>query len=153
MKFNVPKSIFINTMIKRNLFSCLCLTLALFSVAGIRKNEDPIAKTAQTEAVSLKQRIEETKDGAKGAPSPSMAFYGDKQILTDSPVSEETFFEDDKLPSATSQTDEASPEDEYFESDDAWEAEDGFDGDFEEEKGQESTEKAVEDEDDWWSEE
>lgn len=117
--------------------------LALFSIAGVRKNEDPIASTAQTGAIPLKQKLEETKDGPKGAPSPSMSFYGNEEVLTGSPVKSETAEEivEEKKPVE----EEVQAE---FEEEDAWETEAGL----EDEINQESAENAVEDEDSWWTE-
>ncbi len=56
--------------------------------ASIRKQEGAVNKN-QTEAISLKQKLEETKDGPKGAPSPSMTFYGNSRFLAHSPVAAE----------------------------------------------------------------
>ena len=104
----------------RNFFAYLCLTVALFSIAGMRKNEDPIAATAQTSPISLKQKLEETKDGVKGAPSPSMTFYGSQPVLTGSPVKEEAKedFVEEEEPSAPQ-------EDKLFEEDEPGEVESG----------------------------
>lgn len=119
------------------LFTYLCLVTALFSIAGMKKNEDPVAVTAQTESISLKQKIEETKDGVKGAPTPSMTFYGSQKILTSSPIEE-----------GSEEEAAEAPAEEVFQEDDSWE----MDPSIETEKNQESAEKAVEDEDSWWSE-
>ncbi len=127
----------------RKFFSCLCLLPALFSMGSLRKNEDPIAATAQTGPISLKQKLEETKDGVKGAPSPSMTFYRDQKILTNSPVKmnqqEDTVEENTAL---EEQLEEAAEED------DSWET----DAEAEIKKDQGSAKKAVEMEDSWWSE-
>lgn len=114
--------------------------MALFSIGGMRKNEDPIAVTAQSESISLKQKVEETKDGVKGAPTPSMTFYGNQKILTSSPVEEESEGEEETAVEAPAQ--------EVFKEDDSWE----MDPSTEPESNQESAGKAVEDEDSWWSE-
>ena len=127
----------------RKLFSYLCLLTALFSMGGLRQNQDPVAATAQTAPISLKQKIEETKDGVKGAPSPSMTFYKDQKILTNSPVKvshEEDIVEESKAVE--------EPAGKAVEEDDSWEV----DADAESKKDQGSSGKAVEKEDSWWSE-
>ena len=120
--------------------------LALFSLASLRKNEDPIS-TSQTSAIPLKQKIEETKDGVKGAPSPSMSFYGSRQILTSSPVEQETGEEEKPAAKDATAKEEQSPV--VSQEEDSWETDSGQTP----EKVQESTKKAVVDEDSWWSEE
>ena len=75
----------------------LILGMALLCTGSIRKNEDPVTGSTQTGPISLRQKMEEEKDGPKGAPSPSMTFYPNQQFLTTPPVgdqpenSQETF--------------------------------------------------------------
>lgn len=133
-----------NHMNLHKIFAYLCLPLALLSMASMRKTEDPVAATAQTSPISLQQKIEETKDGVKGAPSPSMTFYGNQKILTSSPLKE------DKGDNTV--MDESKPAEEAVgkagNDDDSWEA----DNDISPKKDQESAKKAVEEGDSWWSE-
>jgi hypothetical protein len=69
--------------------TCVSLTVFLALNAGaIRKNDDPIVKT-QTDPISLKDKLEETKDGVKGAPTPSFAYYGKEKFLVKTAVQEE----------------------------------------------------------------
>lgn len=63
--------------------------LAAFQMAAVLRSDNPVKRT-QTDAISLKAKLEETKDGIKGAPSPSMQFYGKSEFLLDSPVHNET---------------------------------------------------------------
>ncbi|HTL46652.1 MAG TPA: hypothetical protein VL688_01180 [Verrucomicrobiae bacterium] len=51
----------------------------------IRKDFDPI-KNTQTDAISLKQKEEETKDGVKGPPTPSFKFYKRTDFLVKTPM-------------------------------------------------------------------
>ena len=51
----------------------------------IRKQEDPITKT-QTDPILYKQKLEETKDGEKGPPTPSWKLYPKEGFMADSPV-------------------------------------------------------------------
>ncbi len=74
-------------MNKIALGAMLVLIGSLFNLGAIRKNEDPIAKT-QTDPISYKQKLEETKDGPKGAPTPSFNLYPKEGFLTDSAVGE-----------------------------------------------------------------
>lgn len=127
----------------RKILSYLCLLPALASMASMRKNEDPIAATAQTAPISYQQKSEEDKDGIKGAPSPSMTFYPNQKFMTNSPVKEnkkEEVVEENKASDDT--------EEQAVEEDDLWESDDNT----ELKKDQESSKKAVEEEDNWWAE-
>lgn len=59
--------------------------LVLFHLGAIRKDEDPILKT-QTDPISYKQKLEETKDGVKGAPAPSFTYYQKEEFLVKTPM-------------------------------------------------------------------
>lgn len=66
------------------------MVLLLFSVmmlhaGSVRKKDDPILRT-QTHPIALKDKMEEIKDGEKGAPSPSFKHYPKSQFLTEPPV-------------------------------------------------------------------
>ena len=63
---------------------CLCVC---GNMGAIRKKDDPIAKT-QTEAILFKQKLEELKDGPKGAPAPVWKLYPKQRFLADGPVKE-----------------------------------------------------------------
>lgn len=67
----------------------LCATWTLQLGAMFKDKEDPIAKT-QTDPVAYRDMIEESKDGPKGAPSPSFKLYERAGFLTDSPVAPES---------------------------------------------------------------
>ena len=54
-------------------------------VGAIRKHRDAIQNT-QSDAISLKQKLEETKDGVKGAPAPSFKFYKKADFQTKTPM-------------------------------------------------------------------
>lgn len=68
------------------------LFLSLMHVGTIRKKDDPIVKT-QTDPITYKAKMEEIKDGVKGAPSPSLKFYGkydgEEQFYTAEPMEED----------------------------------------------------------------
>jgi hypothetical protein len=54
-------------------------------IAAIRREEDPVLKT-QTEPILYKQKVEEEKDGVKGAPTPSFRYYEKPQFLSEAPI-------------------------------------------------------------------
>lgn len=56
------------------LISGSIILVCLLNMGVIRKNEDPVGDT-QTDPVTLKKKLEELKDGPKGAPKPSFKFY------------------------------------------------------------------------------
>lgn len=61
----------------------LILILGALLTGSVRKKEDRIiAATGETGPISLKQKLEEEKDGVKGAPTPSMTFYGHNKFMT-----------------------------------------------------------------------
>ena len=72
---------------KKQFAGCFVLVAlaGLLNLGVILKDEDPIAD-AQTSPISLKQKLEEIKDGPKGAPSPSFTFYSKAGFLTESPM-------------------------------------------------------------------
>ena len=59
--------------------------IGVFNLATIRKQEDPIEKT-RTQPIAFKAKMEEIKDGVKGAPSPSYTLYKRSAFLSDSPM-------------------------------------------------------------------
>ena len=66
------------------------LGVVLFLFVGlnlgtIRKQDDPILNT-QTNPILYKEKMEEIKDGEKGAPSPSFTHYTKQDFLSESPV-------------------------------------------------------------------
>ncbi|MBI3307517.1 MAG: hypothetical protein HYZ84_06915 [Candidatus Omnitrophica bacterium] len=67
----------------------LLLILCFMLHAGtLRKNEDPILKT-QTNPILHKQKMEEIKDGEKGAPAPTWKLYPKEKFLAEAPVAED----------------------------------------------------------------
>ena len=76
------------------------LFCALLQVATVLKKDDPIIKT-QTEPIAYKEKVEETKDGVKGAPSPSYKHYPQDGFVTQETV------ENEKEPSQQSSLKEA----------------------------------------------
>ncbi|MFZ5802215.1 MAG: hypothetical protein ACOY3K_03765 [Candidatus Omnitrophota bacterium] len=99
----------------------------LLQIAPIRREEDAIRKT-QTDPIAYKKKMEEIKDGEKGAPAPPMEFYDKRTFLTEPPVEKEKKEEPlDRLP----RPDEPIPEDFgnweedlWWQEDVNWEAED-----------------------------
>ena len=67
---------------------------SLLNLGTIKKADDPILKT-QTDPISYKQKMEEEKDGPKGAPTPSFKLYPKEGFMTDPAVEES---EGDELP-------------------------------------------------------
>jgi len=61
----------------------VCL-LSLINMGVIRKKENPITAT-QTSPIAYKDKVEELKDGEKGAPLPSMLLYSKWEFFTDAP--------------------------------------------------------------------
>ena len=78
--------------------------------ATVRKREDPILLT-QTDPIAYKDKLEETKDGEKGAPMPSMKLYPNQRFLTAPPFSNETKQVVDKSKDAIPELGEPIPED------------------------------------------
>ena len=72
-------------MKKMSLLASLVLMGTILNLGSIRKQEDPITKT-QTEPISLKQKMEEMKDGPKGAPTPSFKLYPKEGFQIEPPV-------------------------------------------------------------------
>ena len=109
---------------------------ALLSMGSLRKHEDVAAAThAQTAPISLQQKMEEEKDGVKGAPSPSMTFYPNGKFMTTPAVKD----------GAKPAPGDAPPEETAVENQKTA----GFEN---VEEVQERAKTAVEDEDTWWSE-
>ncbi len=57
----------------------------LLNSATIRRKPDPILKT-QAEPISYAQKLEETKDGVKGAPTPSFKLFPKENFMADPAV-------------------------------------------------------------------
>ena len=55
------------------------IVMSSFNLGTILDKKDPITKT-QTDPISYKDKMEEIKDGEKGAPSPSFEFYPKKLL-------------------------------------------------------------------------
>ena len=64
---------------------CVC---ACLSIAAIRKKDDPVLDT-QTNPIAHKQKVEEVKDGIKGAPTPSFDHFPDEKFHLDPPIDKE----------------------------------------------------------------
>lgn len=62
----------------------------LLNMGSIRKQEDPIVNT-QTNPILYKEKMEEIKDGEKGAPSPTFKYYEKADFMTDPPFNSEDF--------------------------------------------------------------
>ena len=62
--------------------------IALLNIGTIRKKDDIILKT-QTGPIAYKQKMEEIKEGEKGAPMPSMMLYPKWEFLSDPPYDDE----------------------------------------------------------------
>ena len=67
--------------------SLVILLAGLMSLATVRKKEDPILNT-QTSPIAYQEKMEEIKDGEKGAPTPSFKLYPGEKFMTASPVEE-----------------------------------------------------------------
>ena len=57
----------------------------LLNSGTIRRKPDPVLKT-QTDPISYNQKMEETKDGVKGAPMPSFKLFPKENFMADSSV-------------------------------------------------------------------
>lgn len=55
------------------------------NLGTIRKKDDPILNT-QTDPIAYKEKMEEIKDGEKGAPMPSVTLYAKEKFLAEGPV-------------------------------------------------------------------
>ncbi len=75
------------TLFNKLPFILICLA-AVLNLAAVRKKEDPILLT-QTNPIAYKDKLEETKDGEKGPPSPTYKFYPRNKFLTEPPVETE----------------------------------------------------------------
>ncbi len=129
-------------MILRNFSGLLIvLVLAAMHLGTIRKKQDPVTMT-QADAIPLKKKLEQEKDGKKEAPMPSFKLYGGKGFLSKTPVNETG--EDDSAIPAAEATDEVVYEDQSGV--DLDEAEDVAEDDLSAEEGD------AEEEEDWWFE-
>ena len=76
---------------KRNLdllkFVCpmVLVLLSVLNIGTIRKKDDPILKT-QTDPILYKEKMEEIKDGEKGAPEPAWRLYPKAKFNTETPM-------------------------------------------------------------------
>ena len=93
-------------------FLGLILLMSLLQVGTIRKEEDPIKRT-QTEPILFKQKMEEQKDGVKGAPTPSFNYYGKEKFLIEPPYEGEN--ESEEISQPPSEDLEVDAEDEDME--------------------------------------
>ena len=121
-------------MMKR-LFLTLTLLLTVWvpATASVRKEDDPILNT-QTNPIALKDKMEEIKDGEKGAPSPSFKHYPKSKFLTEPPMEGQS----DSEP----ETPEKSPV--------KWD--DSMIEDLGEDQDAEELQEQQEQEEDWWEE-
>lgn len=62
-------------------------SVGLLNSGTIRRKPDPVVKT-QTDPISYKQKMEETKDGVKGAPLPSFKLFPKENFMADPSVGE-----------------------------------------------------------------
>lgn len=60
----------------------LLFSVLMLHAGSVRKKDDPILNT-QTNPITLKDKMEEIKDGEKGAPSPSFKHYPKSRFLTE----------------------------------------------------------------------
>ena len=61
------------------------MSAAFINLATIRKKDDPIVKT-QTDPIAYKTKVEELKEGPKGAPAPTWKLYERPGFLNEPPV-------------------------------------------------------------------
>lgn len=116
--------------------------IAALHSGTIRKKPDAVSQT-QAEAISLKKKLEQEKDGKKEAPMPSFQLYGGKGFLAKTPVDSSAAEQTDLAAPSGSEQDEGLGLD-FSDFEDSEEGEDpGFSADSEE----------AEDEEDWWAEE
>ena len=105
------------------------LILVVLHSGTVRKEEDPIRQT-QTDPILYKQKVEEEKDGVKGAPMPTYNYYGkDKdRFLIDPPIDQKKEEEKEIAPVVDDSEVELQAEDteseESEESEDWWESDD-----------------------------
>ena len=116
--------------------------LFILNVGAIRKNEDPIART-QTDPISYKQKLEETKDGVKGAPSPSFKYYEKEAFMVKSPMGAGAEGKASPTRSGTAEVSEVKWEDEALREDKSLEEEEVAE-DTEDTKEIEATEETEE---------
>lgn len=67
--------------------TCL-LFLAALQWGTVRRSENPVTDT-QTNPILYEKKMEEIKDGVKGAPSPTMKFYEKEKFLAKTPVQDQ----------------------------------------------------------------
>lgn len=63
--------------------------ISILNMGTVLKKDNPIQKT-QTDAIAHKQKMEEIKDGEKGAPTPSHRLYARSEFLTEAPYEKMT---------------------------------------------------------------
>ena len=63
----------------------IVLVLSLLQLGTIRKAEDPILST-QTNPIAHQEKMDEIKEGEKGAPSPSFKHFEKEKFLIDPPM-------------------------------------------------------------------
>lgn len=122
----------------RHIF-CILLSVSIFILhtGSIRKNEDPVART-QTDPIELKEKLDELKDGVKGAPAPSFKYYEKEAFLTNTAT--QTQKEEAGLPKKEEMLPGVFEENPPTDEEDVWEEEDD-----------EAAEEEASDED-WWVE-
>src|SRR3990167_1766661 len=64
------------------------LLAGVFNLAAVRKKQDPIQQT-QTDPILYDKKMEEIKDGEKGAPLPSIVYYAKNKFFVDPPVTDQ----------------------------------------------------------------
>jgi hypothetical protein len=85
----------------------LSLVLSSFFHLGAmlpKDNAERALKKSRTDPISYKDKMEEIKDGEKGAPSPSMTFYQKEEFLTTSAV--DTYAETEGIKAQAEDSDE-----------------------------------------------
>jgi hypothetical protein len=69
----------------KSYLSILFLLCFFLQLGAIRREDDGVLK-AQTDPISLNKKMEEIKDGVKGAPTPSFEFYKKESFMTQNPM-------------------------------------------------------------------
>lgn len=97
----------------------LMIIIALLNLASIRKSEDPVINT-QTNPIAHQEKLEEIKEGEKGAPSPLFIHFQKEPFLIDPPMNHDQNEEDlleplTYVPSLSEEERVRNQEDEYGE--------------------------------------
>lgn len=81
-----------------NSFVVLAIVTVVFILNSgtVRKKEDPIRDT-QTDPIAYNKKMEEIKDGEKGAPTPSFQYYGGEPFLKSPPVDKKPIIDIESL--------------------------------------------------------